>query len=61
MLAGSGKAGGELLIPALAAVGASIFFGIIGARAKTENTRTIGVLLAFLGPVLFCLTLMARL
>jgi len=44
-----------------AAVGSAVFFGVIAARAGTKEERTIGVLLAFTGPVIFCLTLMARL
>jgi hypothetical protein len=44
-----------------AAIGSAVFFGVIAARAGAKEERTIGVLLAFLGPVLFCLTLMASL
>ncbi|GAB4544263.1 MAG: hypothetical protein Tsb0013_01250 [Phycisphaerales bacterium] len=60
VLGASGVGGGELLLPALAAVGASIFFGIIASRARDANARSLWTLAAFLGPVLFCLTLMSR-
>ena len=49
------------MVSASAAIGASIFFGVIASRSRDKNAQTLWVLAAFLGPVLFCLTLMSRL
>ena len=61
VLAGSGAGGANLMVSASAAIGASIFFGVIASRSRDKNAQTLWVLAAFLGPVLFCLTLMSRL
>lgn len=61
VLVGTGKSGIGLLVPALAALAASVFFGIIAARSRGDTARPVFVLLAFAGPVLFCLSLMGRL
>lgn len=53
--------GAGILFGLLAALIASFFFGVIGARARTDNTRSVGVILAFLGPVIWCLLLMGNL
>lgn len=50
-----------LFVSAIAAALSALFFGIVAARTKTDQARTVWAILAFLGPVLFCLTLMSTL